>query len=102
MVARGDMTDVDESAVEKNASFRRIRQSTRCQQKGADETAAVAVGGQQESGCTAHATDACANAQARELLLGHAQGCGDVTRSIAARRCKAETRTLRLGRGIPY
>ncbi len=49
----GDMTDVDESAVNKLeiASFRRIRQSTRCQQnlKGAVE-AAAAVGGQQESG----------------------------------------------------
>ncbi len=38
-VARDDMMDVNESAVDKNASFRRIRQSTRCQQKGAVEAA---------------------------------------------------------------
>jgi hypothetical protein len=37
---RGDMTDVDESAVDKNALFRRIRQSTRCQQKEAVEAQA--------------------------------------------------------------
>ncbi len=40
---------------DKNASFRRIRKSTRCQQKGAVE-AAAAVGGQQEplAGCARH------------------------------------------------
>ncbi len=42
-VARGDMTDVDESAVDKNASFGRIRQSTRCQQKGDSEVEAAAA-----------------------------------------------------------
>ncbi len=70
-VARGDMTDVDESAVDKNASFRRIRQSTRCQQKGAVEAARRLLSAvSRNQAAFASQSDPSQNKRQRFLLTG--------------------------------
>ncbi len=66
----------------------------------------------QESGCIAHATNACAEAPARQLLPSgvggagqeHAQGCGplNVTQSTAVWSGKADSEAGRLDAESPY